>query len=148
MSVMSRIAFDWAERCFGKDHVRNFAIRALRTLEESLELSQSLGVSRELAHLSVDKVYDRPVGNPEQEMGGVLHTMNILCESWGAEPAEIAERELRRCLQKSPEHFAKRNQEKLDLGLDVSAQSSGDHVMFTGTLADVPVPYLPEPGES
>lgn len=126
MSVLSRIARDWAARCFGEAHVKNFAIRSLRTLEESIELAQALNVSRELAHKAVDEVYNRPVGDPEQEMGGVLHTMNILCESWGVEPDEIAERELRRCLKKSPEHFAKRNQEKLDMGLDVSAQSSDD----------------------
>lgn len=141
MSLISRIAYDWAERCFGFDHVSNYSIRALRTLEESLELSQSLGVSRELAHKSVDAVYDRPVGEPQQEMGGVLHTMNILCESMGLEPNEIAERELRRCLKKSPEHFAKRNQDKLDLGLDVSAQSLGDPPHTADAYADIAEHY-------
>jgi hypothetical protein len=126
MSALSRIAREWAERCFGIDHVNNFAIRSLRTLEEAAEMSQAFGVSRELALKAINTVYDRPVGDPEQEMGGVLHTMNILCDAMGVEPDEIAERELRRCLKKSPEHFAKRNQEKLDLGLDAGAQSSGD----------------------
>ncbi len=126
MSILSRIGHDWAIRCFGLDHVRNIPLRSQRTLEECAELSQALGLSREDAHLTIDKVYDRPVGEAEQEIGGVLHTVAILCESMHVDAEELHEREVRRVLQKSPEHFAKRNQEKLDLGLDASAQSSGD----------------------
>lgn len=126
MSVMSRIAREWAERCFGTEHVNNFPIRALRTLEEAAELAQALGVPKETAALCIDTVYSRSVGDPEQEIGGVLHTMNILCDAMKLEPDELAERELRRCLKKSPEHFAKRNQDKLDLGLDAGAQISGE----------------------
>lgn len=126
MSILSRIGYDWAVRCFGLDHCKHLPLRSQRTLEESAELSQALGLSREDAHLTIDKVYDRPVGEAEQEIGGILHTVGILCESMHVDPDELHEREVRRVLTKSPEHFAKRNQEKLDLGLDASAQSSGD----------------------
>lgn len=126
MSLLSRIGYDWAVRCFGLDHCDNLPLRSQRTLEESAELAQALGLSREDAHKTIDAVYDRPVGDPEQEIGGVLHTVGILCESMKRDPDVLHEREVRRVLKKSPEHFAKRNQEKLDLGLDASAQSSGD----------------------
>lgn len=126
MSLLSRIGYDWALRCFGVEHCDNLALRSQRTLEESAELSQSLGLSRENAHKTIDAVYDRPVGEPQQEIGGILHTVGILCESMSVDPDVLHEREVRRVLKKSPEHFAKRNQEKLDLGLDAQAQSSGD----------------------
>lgn len=123
--VLTRIAYDWAIRCFGLDHVTNFPVRALRNLEESAELAQALGVPRETAHLCIDQVYDRPVGNAEQEVGGVMVTLNILCESMGMDSEALYEQEVRRILKKSPEHFAKRNQEKIDI-LDASAQTPGD----------------------
>lgn len=126
MSILSRIGYEWAVRCFGLDHCENLALRSQRTLEESAELSQALGLSRENAHKTIDAVYDRPVGEPQQEIGGILHTVGILCESMSLDPDVLHEREVRRVLKKSPEHFAKRNQEKLDLGLDAQAQSSGD----------------------
>lgn len=126
MSALSRIAHEWAVRCFGDKHVINSGTRSLRTVEEAIELCQALGVSRELAHKAVDTVYSRPIGEPEQEIGGVLLTINILCESLGVDADALFERELRRVLMKSPEHFAKRNKDKVDLGLDASAQTPGD----------------------
>lgn len=135
MSLLSRIGYDWAVRCFGLDHCENLPLRGQRTLEECAELTQCLGLSRENAHKTIDAVYDRPVGDADQEIGGILHTVGILCESMTTvysregfrfDMNELHEREVRRVLKKSPEHFAKRNQEKLDLGLDAQAQSSGD----------------------
>lgn len=120
MSTLSRIAHDWAVRCFSLDHIQNRALRSLRTVEESIELCQALGVPKEKVLLAVDTVYSRPVGEPEQEIGGVLLTTVIMCESMHLEADELLERELRRVLQKSPEHFAKRNQEKLSLGLETA----------------------------
>ena len=35
------------------------------------------------------------------------------------EPDDLLEKELARVLSKPPEHFAKRNQEKVDSGLDI-----------------------------
>lgn len=118
MSVLSRLAKAWAERSFGKEHVGNYAIRALRTLEESAELAQALGVPPETALKCIETVYSRPPGDIHQEIGGVLLTTVILCESMGVEPDVILETELARVLAKPPAHFGKRNQEKLDLGLD------------------------------
>ncbi len=128
-NALTRIATDWAIRCFGKEHVLNRAIRGLRTLEEAAELAQALGVPEDKAAKCIQTVYSRPVGDPEQEIGGVLQTLAVLCESMGVDRDELFERELRRCLAKNPEHFRKRNQEKLDLGLDtpIPPPSDRDH---------------------
>jgi hypothetical protein len=46
--------------------------RVIRLLEEALELYQSEGASRAKAHALIDYVFDRPVGDPFQELGGVM----------------------------------------------------------------------------
>lgn len=120
-----RIAHDWAVRSFGKDHVENIPVRSLRTVEESIELCQALGVSKELVHQCVDMVYGRPVGDPMQEAGGVLLTMAIMLRQLGLTIDEVLERELVRVLQKPPKHFAERNQQKLDLGMTVPLSPPG-----------------------
>lgn len=128
IQVLTRIATDWARRCFGDDHVRNLKIRSLRNLEETVELAQATGLPRETALLCVNKVYDKPVGNVDQEIGGAMMTLVVLANSIGRDPEELLEREVRRVLTKSPDHFAKRNQAKIDIGLDAGAQSSGDPI--------------------
>lgn len=50
--------------------------RALRFAEEALEMVQAEGVTREQAHALVDQVFDKPVGEIEQELGGVLVTLS------------------------------------------------------------------------
>lgn len=50
-----------------------------RFLEEALELVQSLGCSASEAHQLVDYVYGRDVGDPPQEVGGVMVTLAALC---------------------------------------------------------------------
>jgi NTP pyrophosphatase (non-canonical NTP hydrolase) len=119
MSTLSRLAAEWAVRSFGAAHVSNRPLRALRIVEEAIELAQALGVPKGKIDLCTENVYKRPVGTMAQELGGVLLTTNILCASCGFEPDRMLEMELGRVLAKPPEHFAKRNQDKLDLGLDV-----------------------------
>lgn len=130
MSALSRIARQWAERSFGVDHVSDYGIRALRTGEEAVELMQALGVPKEKALLLVETVYARPVGKAEQELGGVLLTAAILCESLGVDYDEIFERELLRVLTKPPKEMAQRNQDKLDLGLtgNVPTECTRNHL--------------------
>lgn len=116
--VLARIAHDWAERCFGRDHVTNLQIRGIRSVEELVELCQALRIEKDTLHKVIDTVYARPVGDADQEIGGSLLTLFVLCEAMGKDPEELFEREVRRVLKKSPEHFAKRNAEKITLGLD------------------------------
>lgn len=118
MKDLAKLTLDWAVRSFGAEHVYNKSVRALRLAEEAIELAQALGVSREKMHEQVDAVFNRPVGEPWQEMGGVMVTATILClATFSHYPDEALFDELRRVLEKSPEHFAKRNEEKIKLGL-------------------------------
>lgn len=117
MQAAVRIALDWAIRAFGYDHVYNLPIRTLRIAEEAVELVQSQGIDKATMLRVVDVVYSRPPGRMEQELGGVLMTVNVLCAAASLDPEAVFITELMRVLAKSPAHFTKRNQEKIDLGL-------------------------------
>lgn len=117
-NLMARIAFEWGERCFGKEHMRDLSVRSLRLAEEAVELAQASNVDRDMMHKLVDVVYDRPHGDQHQELGGVLLTAAVMSIAMGYDDVDyVFEHELCRCLSKNPMDFAKRNQDKLQLGL-------------------------------
>lgn len=69
----------WMLDCFG-DRIMNDVIeRCNRYLEESLELVQSLDYSKEDVYQMVEYVFNRPKGDPPQEIGGVMVTLAALC---------------------------------------------------------------------
>lgn len=84
----------WMQACFGPEISSDRVERNHRFLEESLELVQSLGCSRDEALQLVDYVFDRPLGNPSQEVGGVRVTLAALCLAAGLDEDECAETEL------------------------------------------------------
>lgn len=112
-----QIAVAWARRSFGDEHVDDHGTRALRVAEEAVELAQAEGLSKEKLLRLVEVVYSRPPGYPPQELGGVMLTAAVYAGITGTTPYEAFARELYRVLEKDPTHFAKRNQEKIDLGL-------------------------------
>lgn len=69
----------WLLECFGSEIASNKQERNHRFLEESLELVQACGCSASEAHQLVDYVFGRPVGEPHQEVGGVMVTLAALC---------------------------------------------------------------------
>ncbi len=69
----------WLLECFPMEVCRDGRERCHRFLEESLELVQALGCTRAEALQLVEYVYGRPVGEPEQELGGVMVTVAALC---------------------------------------------------------------------
>ncbi len=69
----------WMDACFGAQISADTVERNHRFLEEALELVQSLGCSASEAHQLVDYVYGRDVGDPPQEVGGVMVTLAALC---------------------------------------------------------------------
>ena len=125
MKPIATIALDWAIRCFGQSHVFDDKVRSLRIAEEAVELCQSMEVPKEKALALVEMVYSRPAGEPHQELGGVMMTVTVMCAAHGRDTDDILLTELRRVLEKSPDHFAKRNQEKIDLGMGSKAASHG-----------------------
>lgn len=86
----------WLIECFGPTIAGDREERNHRFLEEGLELVQSLDCTREAAHALVDYVFDRPVGEPKQETGGVMVTLAALCLANDIDLHQAAEVELYR----------------------------------------------------
>lgn len=71
----------WMLACFGEKIAADPLERNHRFLEESLELVQACGCTKSEALQLVDYVFDRPVGEKEQEVGGVMVTLAALCSA-------------------------------------------------------------------
>ena len=69
----------WMLKCFTAEIAADKTERNHRFLEEALELVQSIGCTSSEAHQLVDYVYGRDVGEPSQEVGGVMVTLAALC---------------------------------------------------------------------
>ncbi|MGG2044866.1 hypothetical protein [Burkholderia gladioli] len=69
----------WMMECFGPTIAADTIERNHRFLEEALELVQSLGCTASEAHQLVDYTFGRPIGEPMQEVGGVMTTLAALC---------------------------------------------------------------------
>lgn len=117
MKHLQMLAQAWAIRAFGNAHVTDPRLRALRLLEEAIELAQAEGVARHLVDHCTEVVYSRPVGIANQEIGGVMMTAAIYCGCKGLELDDVLMTELNRVLSKPLEQFTKRNQDKINLGL-------------------------------
>lgn len=97
----------WMAACFGNEISADKIERNHRFLEESLELVQACGCTIAEAHQLVDYVYTRPVGEPPQEVGGVMVTLAALCFAQGLDMHVSGETELVRILGKIDEIRAK-----------------------------------------
>lgn len=98
---------DWMRECFTPAIRADKRERLDRLLEETLELAQSLGYDQSRVATLVDYVYNRPVGEPYQELGGVMVTLAALSEAVGLSMHLEGERELGRIWTKIPQIRAK-----------------------------------------
>lgn len=108
-----QVVLDWTIRAFGHDTLKQ---RALRMLEEAIELYQACGLESAQAHCLVDYVFGRPIGNIPQELGGLGVCVLALAERACLSADDCEMEEIERVLSKPIEHFQKRNQTKNDLG--------------------------------
>jgi len=86
----------WMMACFGAEISADTKERNHRFFEESTELVQAGGMTASEAQQLVDYVYGRPVGDPAQEVGGVMVTLAALCLANGLDMHQAAEVELAR----------------------------------------------------
>lgn len=96
----------WMDECFTPAIKADRLERCDRFIEEALELVQTEPTfSADRAHALVDYVFGRPVGEGEQEVGGVGVTLAALCGPFGIDMMAAFERELDRIT--APEVIAK-----------------------------------------
>ena len=86
----------WLLACFGQQIANDKKERNHRFLEEALELVQSCDCTVSEAHQLVDYVFNRPVGEKVQEVGGVMITLAALCLANKLDMHEAGEVELTR----------------------------------------------------
>jgi hypothetical protein len=105
-SFQARVA-PWMTACFPPEVCLDQVERNHRFLEEALELVQARGCSRAHAHQLVDYVFDRPAGEPAQEVGGVMVTLAALCIAGDLDMHQAGETELARIWTKIDQIRAK-----------------------------------------
>lgn len=97
----------WLMNCFGATIAADKIERNHRFIEEALELVQACGCTQSEAHQLVDYVFTRPVGQPTQEVGGVMVTLAALCLAHGVDMHDAGEVELERIWTKAEQIRAK-----------------------------------------
>lgn len=84
----------WMQACFGPEISADKQERNQRFMEESVELVQACGGTEDDAHELVRYVFNRPIGEKAQEVGGVMVTLAALCHAQGLDMAAAGELEL------------------------------------------------------
>ena len=117
----------WIIEIFGWDSYLNKNERAKRFLEEAIELNQAMGVSQEDALRLVNHVYSKPVGDVEQELGGVGITLLALGSALSLDVSALTLREYARISALPADHFRKRQAIKAEAGvaMKVGAPNAG-----------------------
>jgi NTP pyrophosphatase (non-canonical NTP hydrolase) len=90
----------WTFECFGDNIALDKVERNHRFLEESLELVQSAGCTRDECLKLVDYVYNRPSGEIKQETGGVMVTLAAFCNANNINMEECGNTEIDRVWKK------------------------------------------------
>lgn len=115
----------WMMECFGSMIAADREERNHRFFEEAAELVQACGMSASEAHQLVDYVYGRPVGDPPQEVGGVMVTLAALCLANDLDMHAAAETELARIWTKVEAIHAKQAAKPKHSPLPVAAPAAG-----------------------
>ncbi|WP_230939595.1 hypothetical protein [Burkholderia vietnamiensis] len=115
----------WMLACFGAEIAADRAERNHRFFEEAGELVQACGMTREEAHALVDYTWSRPVGEPTQEVGGVMVTLAALCLAKGLDMHAAGETELARVWTKVEQIRAKQAAKPKHSPLPVAVEPVG-----------------------
>lgn len=94
-SLQARIR-DWMVACFGAAFGADKRKRCDRFLEEALELLQSVDYPKERVAAMTEYVWNRPAGEPRQEVAGVMLTLAGWCLAHDIDMHAAAEDELAR----------------------------------------------------
>ncbi len=114
----------WMTACFTEEIKRDRLERVDRFLEEALELAQTEeSFTKDRAHALVEYVFNRPVGHPPQEVGGVMVTLAAFCNISGINIQNEAAEELVRIWFKIDQIRAKQASKPTGSALPVPTSS-------------------------
>ncbi|WP_197975624.1 DUF551 domain-containing protein [Rhizobium sp. CFBP 8762] len=124
----------WLDACFGPAIAADRQERNDRFIEEALELVQATGYSAGRAHALVEYVFNRPVGDPEQEAGGVQLTFASLCLANGLDMDTCGEAELARVWEKIDKIRAKQAAKPTGSALPIAVAQPAQKASCAETL--------------
>lgn len=135
------LVLDWVNRAFGKSLGGNIKERARRLAEEAIEFAQASGVSEIEVRAIARHVFEKPAGDPKQELGGVMVTALAAAEANGInlDCAEVDE--INRVLSKPLDFFAARQAAKHAAEARVAEMpETPEQEAARETIADAPWP--------
>lgn len=95
MSVLENRVESWVRTRLGDDHM-NRRERAMRLVEEAVELAQAEGITRDQVVRQTNHVYSRSPGDPKQEAAGIAVCLFGYCAAIGEHLNELALDEIMR----------------------------------------------------
>jgi hypothetical protein len=109
-------ALKWAVSIFGEG-AQDMEERAMRFAEEAVELVNAIGLSEDVVHAIVQRVYSRKKGERGKEMGQAMLTLELLAECIGVDPHRCADVEFARVQAIPKEEWERRHKAKVELGI-------------------------------
>lgn len=109
-------ALAWAVETFG-DVANDKEERAMRFLEEAVELVMSLGLQPETLQMIAARVYSRPKGDRWREFGQAQLTLELLGEVFSIDPQQRASIEFERIQTIPQEEWERRHAAKVEMGI-------------------------------
>lgn len=117
----------WVETRIGDKHMAS-GERAMRLLEEAIELAQAEGITLDMVNRQADYVFSRPVGDSSQEAAGVAVCLLGWCAATGRTMLGLAQQELRRIEEKPISQIRG----------SVARKTDKDLIRFDRTLTEIP----------
>ena len=118
-TVIQKEIAEWVDRAFGAQCRWSRKERAMRVLEEAIELAQSSGITMLECDALSEHVYDRPVGEIRQEAAGVAVTLLAFAEAHHMNLAEVTDEEVKRVLGKDLDELRRKHNQKKAAGISI-----------------------------
>lgn len=115
------LAHAWVTETFGPDHANDLRQRAIRFLEEAIELYQACGGDQHLARNLVDYIYKRDVGDIYKEVGDVGFMLLSVSSAAGVSADSAEDQIFERNLATPKKEMTDRNIAKNEAGFDAGA---------------------------
>lgn len=118
---------EWARDMFG-EIAGNPQERALRFVEEAVELAQAMELDRAKMTAIVDRVWSRQAGDVSREIGQCRVTLDLLAFIIGVDPTSEAAAEFGRVKSIPKEEWMKRHQAKIERGFALASPQPDAHL--------------------
>jgi NTP pyrophosphatase (non-canonical NTP hydrolase) len=106
-------AWQWLVEALGEKVAQSRRQRALRFIEEAIELAQACALSEQDVNAEARKVFCRPAHTIEREVGGVMMTLACLCRERGLDMNQVGEDELSEVWRRIPQIQSKQKGKSL-----------------------------------